>query len=198
MPRGGIPGLATAFAVAGGILVYAGFRNVSPVAALREVSGGKPAPVANTGTTLGETVGNLAAGGGVGLGAAAAGAAAGGAVLTAAQKYAGDKYSQVRRTQPGWSDCSSFCDKVLTDIGIPPPVKWASTANYRISGEWQTIPLSQARPGDIAVNSHHMVLITGAGGATAIGQQNPRVNVRTGSVNQLIDNYQVKRYIGKR
>lgn len=199
MPSGEISGLAVGFAVAGGLLVYAGFKGQTPIAALKAVAGGTPSGVADTGAELtGAAVGQLAGGSGVAVGAAGAAAAAGGAVLAAAQKYIGDRYSQARRTQAGWSDCSSFADKVLRDVGIPPPVKWASTANYRISGEWKTIPLSSARAGDIAVNSHHMVVITGAGGSSAIGQQNPRVNVRTGTVNQLIDRYVVKRYVGTR
>lgn len=199
MAEGGISGLAVAFAAAGGLLVYAGFRGQTPAAALRAVAGGKPEALSDQGAQLvGATAADVAAGAGVAAGVAGAGAAGGAGVLAAAQRYIGDKYSQARRTQPGWSDCSSFADKVLTDVGIPPPVKWASTANYRISGEWVTIPLSQARPGDIAVNSHHMIVITGQGGSSAIGQQNPRVNVRTGTVDQLIDNYQVKRYVGKR
>ena len=189
MPNGnGISGLALAFATAGGILVYAGFKGTNPVAALRDVSRGKPSGVENKSTNLGSVAIGEALGN-----AAAIGAAAG--VSGAAQKYAGDKYSQARRTQVGWSDCSSFCDKILTDVGIPPPVKWASTANYRISPYWKTIPLSQTQPGDIAVNSHHMVMITAAGGTAAIGQQNPRVNVRTGTVPDLMSNdFVCKRY----
>lgn len=178
--------------------MYAGFRNMNPVAALKEVAGGHPSAVADTGTSLGTAVADTAAGAGVAAGTAAAGAAGGAAVLAAAAPYMADRYSQTRRTQKGYSDCSSFADKVLSAIGIPPPVKWAATANYRISGEWQNIPLSSARPGDIAINSHHMVVITGAGGSSAVGQQNPRVNVRTGTVSSLIDNFQVKRYVGKR
>lgn len=189
----GISGLAVAIATAGGILVYAGFRGVNPVKALRDVSSGNPPPVEDKKTDLGAYE----------MGTAVAGALPGiigTAVSAAAQKYVGDKYSQARRTQPGWSDCSSFSDKILTDIGIPPPVKWASTANYRISPEWKTIPAAQSKPGDIAISSHHMVLVTAAGGTAAIGQQNPRVNVRTGSVANLMggQSYVYKTYVGKR
>lgn len=199
---GGISGLAVAFASVGGLLVYAGLRGTTPIGALREVSGGKPAPVSSTGTTLtgssvGSAAGNAAQAIAGQLGGGVVGPRATG-VAGAAQKYAGDKYSQVKRTQVGWSDCSSFCDKILTDVGVPPPVKWASTANYRISPEWKTIRLADSQAGDIAVNSHHMVMILGPGGKSAIGQQNPRVNVRSGTVDQLIDNYQVKRYVGRR
>lgn len=196
-PGNGISGLAVAFAAAGGLLVYAGFRKVSPLAALKEISTGTPAAVPDVGLDVGTVTGS--AGSSLGVGAAAAGAAAGGAVASAAAKYSGDKYSQLRRTQSGWSDCSSFCDKILTDMGISPPTKWAATANYRMSPEWQNIPLSETRPGDIAINSHHMVMITASGGSAAIGQQNPRVNVRTGTVKNLMSNdYVCKRYVGKK
>lgn len=188
----GIPGLAVAIAAAGGILAYAGFRGTNPLQALKEISGGKPAKVEPKTVDLGFYQAGSAVAGAIGTAIAAG-------VAGAAEKYAGDKYSQARRTQPGWSDCSSFCDKILTDIGIPPPVKWASTANYRISPEWQTVALSETKPGNIAVNSHHMVMILSDGGTQAIGQQNTRVDVRRGSVQNLMgSSYVCKRYVGKR
>lgn len=191
MARGnGISGLAIAFATAGGILVYAGFRGTNPIQALRDVSSGSPVGITSNPTSVAAELGSIVAG--VTPGIVAAG------VSAAAQKYAGDKYSQPRRTQPGWSDCSSFCDKVLRDIGIKPPTKWAATANYRISPEWKNIPLKDTLPGDIAINGHHMVMITAAGGTAAIGQQNPRVNVRTGTVANLMSNdFVCKRYTKK-
>jgi len=195
---GGISGLAVAFAAAGGLLVYAGLKNLSPAAALRDVSTGRPSPVPDIGVELSGAAAGAAVGG-LPVGAGGAAAAAGGAVAAAATKYMADRYSQLRRTRPGWSDCSSFADKVLTDVGIRPPTKWASTANYRASPEWVTIAREQARPGDIAVSGGHMVLVTGNGGSSAIGQQNPRVNVRTGTVAQLMGSqtYVYKRYTPK-
>jgi hypothetical protein len=187
----GISGLAVALAAAGGVLVYAGFKGMSPVGALRDVSGGHPTGVTNKSTDLG----------GFNADGATAGSVADSVartvnVLAAAQPYMGDKYSQARRTQSGYSDCSSFCDKILTRMGISPPTKWASTANFRISGNWVNVTLADTQPGDIAINSHHMVMITQPGGTSAIGQQNPRVNVRTGTVKDLMSNdYVCKRYV---
>jgi hypothetical protein len=188
-PSGGISGLAVAFAAAGGLLVYAGFKNLSPVGALKDVSGGRPSGVDDRSTELsGAPIAGVATG--------VADQVLGGNVMTAANKYIGDKYSQLRREQPGYSDCSSFADKVLSDIGIPPPTKWAATSNYRASGHWKTIPQSEAGPGDIAISSHHMVVVASGQGAQAVGQQNPRVNVRTGSVASLMgsQSYVYKRY----
>lgn len=193
MPRGnGLSGISVAVATVGGILVYAGFRGVSPLDALRSISTGNPAAVAKTGVDI-TGVSSTPVSGAV---QSTVSGALGGVISSAAAKYSGDKYSQLKRTQPGFSDCSSFADKVLTDVGIPPPVKWASTANYRLNSHWVTIPASQAMPGDVAVSSHHMVLVTAQGGTAAIGQQNPTVNVRTGSVANLMGSqtYVYKRY----
>lgn len=172
----GISGTAVAVATAGAVLVYAGLRGVSPLQAVRDAAGGKPPAVVGkpTETAVPSLSSNNA---GRNL------------VVAAAQKYVSDKYSQIKRTQPGYSDCSSFVDKALMDAGInPPQTKWAATANYRLSPEWVNTTAASTGPGDIAISATHMVLITGAGGTSAIGQQNPRANVRTGTVAQLMTN----------
>jgi cell wall-associated NlpC family hydrolase len=107
------------------------------------------------------------------------------AVVTAAQKYVSDIYSQAKRTQTGYSDCSSFVDKALRDAGITPPSTWANTAIFRMSPEWRTIPASQVQPGDIAISAAHMVIITASGGTAGIGQQRTGVNVKTGTMATL-------------
>lgn len=189
MARTGISGTAIGVATLGAVLAYAGFRGESPLQALRNIASGKPAPVTSNPTTVTGAI--------PGLSSHNAGR---NAVVAAAQKYVNDKYSQLKRTQPGYSDCSSFVDKCLMDAGInPPQAKWASTANYRMSPEWVNTAASSTGPGDIAVSGSHMVLITGAGASSAIGQQNPRVNVRTGSVASLMANsgtYVYKTYKG--
>jgi hypothetical protein len=186
--------LSVAVATAGGLLVYAGFRGINPVQALRDLSTGTAPALATPGpVTLvpQDAVGSV--------GSVAGSAALGGAVAAVAQKYRADRYSQLYRTRTGWSDCSSFCDKILTDLGIDPPVKWAATANYRAAKDWERVALADTQPGDVAINSHHMVMITAAGGAAAIGQQNPRVNVRTGTVQNLMSNdfYCLRRRTGR-
>lgn len=201
MPSAGLSGIAVAVAGIGGVVMYAGFRGISPIEALQQIASGKPAAIANTSTQLTTPISGIAI---QGVNDALAQSAAAGPlasrITAAAAAYMGDQYSQLRREQPGWSDCSSFCDKILTDCGVPPPVKWASTANYRLSSTWKKIPADQAQPGDVAVSSHHMVMVTGAGGATAIGQQNPRVNVREGSVKSLMgsQSYSYYRYTNGR
>jgi hypothetical protein len=175
---GGISGIAVGIATVGVVLVYAGIRNVSPLQAIRDVSSGKPPPVVGKPTTD-PTPALPQAPSGFGDSRRAA-------VVAAAQKYAGDIYSQAKRTQPGFSDCSSFVDKALRDAGINPPSSpWANTALFRLSPEWKTITSDQVRPGDIAISATHMVLITADGGTRGIGQQRTNVNVRTGTMKEL-------------
>lgn len=176
MTTSGISGPAVAVATIGAVLVYAGFRGVTPLQALRDIGSGAPPAVAGHPADLTASV------------SSGTGSATGqrGSVVAAAQKYVGDTYSQAKRTQTGFSDCSSFVDKALKDAGIAPPGSpWASTANYRMSPAWKTIPAAQSQAGDIAISSSHMVLVTGQGGSSAIGQERTGVNVRTGSVASL-------------
>ncbi len=172
---GGLNGLSIGVTTVGAVLVYAGFRGVSPLQVFREVSSGKLPPV------KGKPTPDVVPGGLPEFNAD--NTARRSAVVAAAQKYTGDQYSQLKRTQPGFSDCSSFVDKALKDAGIKPPFNdWANTALFRTSPEWKTIPASKVQPGDIAISAAHMVLITAAGGTAGIGQQRPKVNVRTGSM----------------
>jgi hypothetical protein len=189
---GGISGTAVAVATLGAVLVYAGFRGVSPLQALRDAAGGKPPPV--QGNPVNPITPVIPSNADVNT-------ARGVKIVANAQKYAGDIYSQAKRRQPGFSDCSSFVDKALRDSGIEPPFDpWANTANYRISPEWKTIPADQALPGDIAVGPGHMVLVTAAGGTGAIGQQRTGVNVKTGTVAALFgsQSYVYKTWVGSR
>jgi len=190
-------------AALGGVLMYAGFSGVSPLAALRAISTGHPIPPATTRTDLTNDTVNVSGGviwappGTFGHGT---GDALRAAVVGASGKYTGDRYSQIRRREPGFSDCSAFVDKCLRDAGIDPPSDpWANTTLYLMSPQWHTIPQSQALPGDIAISVGHMVLITAAGGTQAIGQENERVNVRTGTPASLFSSteaYVFKTYTG--
>lgn len=190
---GGINGLSIGVTTVGLVLVYAGYRGVSPLTVFKEVSGGKLPPVVGKPTPA-----PLGPGGGGGT-ASGFGDGRRASVVAAAQKYTGDIYSQTKRTQPGFSDCSSFVDKALKDAWIAPPFNpWANTALYRTSPEWKTIPAAQVQPGDIAISAAHMVLITAAGGTSGIGQQRSNVNVRTGNMKTLFgsQSYVFKTYTG--
>ncbi|HEY2087450.1 MAG TPA: peptidoglycan amidohydrolase family protein [Mycobacterium sp.] len=193
MASGGINGLSIGVTTVGAVLVYAGFRGVSPLEVFKELSSGKLQPVVGN-----PTPNPIASGGGGGSSSGLVGPQRS-AVVAAAQKYTGDVYSQTKRTQPGYSDCSSFVDKALKDAGIKPPFNdWANTALFRTSPQWKTIPATQALPGDIAISAAHMVLITAAGGTQGIGQERPTVNVKTGTMKELFgsQSFVFKTYTG--
>lgn len=192
----GISGLAVAVAAGGGVLAYAGFKGLTPIAALKEISGKSgPSAVSNVGTVLATaTVTD-----GVGAGVAAANAAAGGGIAAAASPYMKDKYSQTKRRQTGYSDCSSFVYKIMRDVGTPPTVAWSNTTNYHIDPKLKTIPVSQAAAGDLALSAGHVMILTGGGGANspALGQQNTRENVVAGTLAKYMPKpYVIKRYVG--
>jgi len=189
MAGNGVNGGGLMVAAVGGVLAYAGFTGQSPLQALRSIASGHPAGLLPSGGAVGDAaaaIGQAVSSVPQSTVAGAAGAAIRAVVVAASAKYRGDIYSQPKRTQPGYSDCSSFVDKCLRDAGIKPPNSpWAASGNYRLSPEWVTIPRSQAQPGDIAISSKHMILITGAGGSSAIGQEDYGVNVKTGTPEQL-------------
>lgn len=173
---GGISGVGIAAMAAGGLLMYAGFRGVSPLEALRNVASGKPAPVESPGLFL--SAGRAAVDASqVSVGKSNS------TLVNAVMKYQSDRYSQARRWQPGYSDCSSFVGKGLKDIGIKPPGA-STTFNYLTWSGMVTIPRSQAQAGDIAVSSSHMAVFIDNN--RGIGQQNPRRNVQVGDMDSNV------------
>lgn len=167
-------------ATAGGILVYAGFVDRSPLDAVRLLGSGKPPSIPNKSSI--DPTGLSGLSGGI----ASASATSGGglsALPRACATFAGDLYSQPRRNQPGYSDCSSFVGKGLTLIGVKPP-PGSTTPSYLASREWKRIQASDVQAGDLAVALNHMVVCYGNG--NGIGQQNPRSNVQQGSVDELM------------
>ena len=174
--KGGINGVGLAIATMGGLLVYAGFRGTNPVEALRDVASGTPTGVTSTNAGLQAAAASYGGAGG-GTSAPAEGSASG--LVTAARKNSGDLYSQPKRWQPGYSDCSSFVGKAFKAIGIKPPGA-STTASYLTSSRFQKIPQASARAGDLAVTTSHMAIFTGPD--TAIGQQNRKRNVVEGDI----------------
>lgn len=197
MAKGGISGIAVAIAAGGGVLAYAGFRGIGIAAALREISSSKgPVGLANSPVDLGgDVVASTPVAGKV---SDLANSAAGQIISGAASKYLSDKYSQTRRRDPGFSDCSSFVYKIMRDVGMPPTTPWSNTTNYHLDPKLRTVPLAQAQAGDLALSAEHVVILTGSGGANApaVGQQNSRENVRTGTVTSLMPvPYVIKHYV---
>ena len=74
------------------------------------------------------------------------------AFIKAAMKYDGDTYSQPRRLEKGFSDCSSIIQKALTDLGWNSRPKVAVTTHRMgIEGDsrFRQIPMENLERGDI-------------------------------------------------
>ena len=73
--------------------------------------------------------------------------------IAAAMKYKGDKYSQPRRMERGYSDCSSLIYKALRDAGLLDSKETTRTISTKFMRDgdprFEQIPLSQAKRGDI-------------------------------------------------
>lgn len=186
---GGISGPAVAMATAGAFLVYVGVRNVPILAGLREITNGSLPAARNKPNDATRSALAALFTGSTGTGVVAAAdttGASGGAfpaLVGAVQQFAGDHYSQARRWDPGFSDCSSFVGKGLKSLGITPP-GISVTGSYLTWGQLRKVDRSQLAAGDLCVNSGHMIVATGNG--SAIGQQNSRSNVRTGTPEELM------------
>lgn len=200
----GIPGIAVGMAGLASLLIYAGFRGTDPLDALRDVATGKPKGLqerAAMRTVLYEGVG-MPGGGGGGGGVTQAGL--GGVsvsgphpeFVTAAGKFANDKYSQARRWQKGYSDCSSFVGKALKAAGVTPP-GGSTTTSYLAWSKARPIARSEIGAGDFLVSSGHMALAIN--NDMAIGQQNGRQNVQVGPIKSIMwgQSWVALRYTGK-
>lgn len=178
---GGINGVAVAVGTVGTLLIYAGFRGVNPVQALRDISSGKPIAVSKTGTSQGASGGS-----GYLVGKVpdnVAGGAVASVLVQAAMQFQNDKYSQSRRWESGYSDCSSFVGKALKSLGMTPPGA-SVTGSYMTWSALTTIPKSQVQAGDLLCGSAHMAIAMGPN--TAIGQQNTRRNVQTDTISNIM------------
>lgn len=187
---GGIPGVAVGMAGAAALLVYAGFRGLDPLQALREVATGRPRGMAEQSAArevLYEGVGSGGAGGGGVAQTSLTGTAPGPGphpeFVTAASRFQNDQYSQARRWQDGYSDCSSFVGKALKACGITPPGA-SVTTSYLAWRQLRPISRGEIGAGDLLVSSGHIAIAVD--GRTAIGQQNARQDVVVGPISQVM------------
>lgn len=199
MAAGGIPGRAVAVATAGAFLVFVGIRDIPVLDGLRELTRGRLPEARNkpTGETTRAILAGLDTSSSTGSSGGSGTAVTGGslpALVNAVTRYSGDKYSQSKRWQPGYSDCSSFVGKGLKDIGITPPGV-SVTGSYLTWRQLKQIPREQLAAGDLCVNGGHMVVAVS--NSEAIGQQNGRTNVRRGTPEQLMPGpFTSFRYVG--
>lgn len=197
MSDNGISGVAVGVVTAGALLIYAGYRGVSPLQALRDVTSGATPPGLSTGTGGVVTTGADTVGAAIPGSATLDGPGFGAGLVAAVQRYAGDRYSQVRRWDDGWSDCSSFVGKGLRVLGITPPGA-STTWDYVGWAQLRQINRNELAAGDLCANTAHIIVATASG--SAIGQQNTFQNVRTGSPEDLMagtGSFMCLRWIGK-
>jgi len=176
----GISGLSVAVVTAGMIFAYSGFRGSSPRDVLRSLSSGSAPSVSRTASfdtsnssTAGITNASLSTSGTIGA-----------QLLSALGKYQNDQYSQAKRAQPGYSDCSSWIGKGLRDIGVKVPGGLPITTFYMVWTGLVTVPKNQIQQGDILVSPTHMAIATSS--TTAVGQQNPRDNVKADTIANIM------------
>lgn len=172
----GISGVGVSVASAGALLIYAGLKGVNPLIALRSIASGQPDAILNQ--SGGRT--NIAGGNPMLLG----GAVGYPPLLAALQPFKGDKYSQAKRWQPGYSDCSSFIGKGFKALGIKPPGA-STTGEYLLWSDLEKLPDALlAGPGDLLISTSHMAVVVNA--TQAMGQQNPTRNVRTDTYKNIM------------
>jgi hypothetical protein len=184
--------VAVALTAGGALLIYAGVRGVNPVTALREVAAGQTEPLGSVAVRLDDSVG-----GGVSYASSSGPAPAGThpEIADNTARFRGDKYSQGRRAQPGYSDCSSFAAKSMRAAGISVPL--LTTTGFMGWSKLRRIPRAQIARGDLLINTVHMAIALDA--SSAIGQQNPRRNVATGPFEDMMMNtgpWSAYRYVG--
>ena len=172
-----ISGVAVASAAAGGLLIYAALRDVTPVQALRDVASGKPSGVTNAGRPI---AGQTSAAG------TDAPATGGGhpEIATAARKYLGIMYKWGGASPTAGFDCSGLVTWVLVhDIGL---------TNLPSSAHTTTLPFLVWRgavtvsgtplPGDLICWTGHIAIASGSGRmieAPGAGKRVREVPIRT-------------------
>lgn len=188
--------MGLAVATAGGVMVYAAIKGESPLVALREIATRGPSGLSRNPQAPADVAAE-ATPSGMGYVPSGFPTPSGGVLpelVNSAYRFAGDKYSQGRRWQNGYSDCSSFVGKAFAGIQITPPGA-STTWDYLAWSSLSKIDPSQMGAGDLLVNTNHMVIAID--GVSCIGQENPTTNVRIGAPSDLMfgtGGYVVLRY----
>jgi cell wall-associated NlpC family hydrolase len=168
----GISGTAVGVISAGALISYAGFRGVSLSQAMRDLVTGTPPALSRTGTITSTS--------GTGT---TTGTGGGAALVTAAMTHRGERYSQARRWQTGFSDCSSFVGKSFRDIGITPPAG-STTVTLRAWPALRRVGRDELAAGDLIWVPGHVTIAVD--NRTAIGQQSRKANVQIGPITALM------------
>lgn len=186
-----ISGTGVAAVSAGALLIYAGLNNTNPLVALKEIASGNPRAVDSSSHTTSTDSGGSS-------GSSSGSGELSGLASAAYSAYGNDTYSQAKRGQSGYSDCSSFVSKAIRFYvpGFPLMV----TGGFLFSPDWTTVGEKNARPGDVAVNGSHMVIVGGRdskGNLIGVGQQRPGRDVQVDTIKNLMTgtgSYLIRRY----
>lgn len=160
----------------GALLIYAGLKGVNPLDALRDIASGDPSAILNASGHRATLAGGdpVIVGGAVGYPP----------LVAALQPFRGDKYSQAKRWQPGFSDCSSFIGKGFKSLGITPPGS-STTLEYLAWTMLEKLPDAMlAGPGDLLISTSHMAVVINS--TQAMGQQNSKRNVAVGTYKDIM------------
>lgn len=197
---GGVSGAGLALATAGGVLLWSGLGDITPVQLLKDVSSGKQLPPIRVGSpltllkdALGSAVSSLNPFGASTATGASAGAltsvslgvsALGNAIAQAAVKYDGAPYKWGGATPAGW-DCSGFVTYVLHhDLGLNLPSNTHTvTLQFLTWSGAVTVPSSQAQAGDLVCWPTHVAIAINP--TTCIGAETYGVGTVTGPFNQM-------------
>jgi len=188
-------------AAAGAVLVYVGIKGVGIREGLRTFGAGKlPESQGGAGGAIAAAESERNGAGGTAGTRAAEGAVVGAGphaeIARAALGHRSEVYSQARRNDPGFSDCSSFVGKALTDVGIKPPSP-SVTGSYLVWPKLKRIKREEIQAGDLLCGTGHIAIALD--NATAIGQQRTGVNVRVGPIDDIMygnPGWFPQRYIG--
>lgn len=195
MSSGGVSLPAVMVTTGGALLAYAGLTGQTPLNVLRGFSTGKLKPIADKSSSGIET-----------LTPSSSSATASGPhpeFVAALQQFAGDKYSETKRNQSGYSDCSSFVSKGMRAAGVSAAyiAGWPrTTITLKSWSAMSVVSTASMGAGDLAISNTngtgaHVVMIVQNG--MAIGQQNPTENVKAGPIADLITvPYKIYRYNG--
>ncbi len=185
---GGISGAGLSLATAGGVLLWSGLGDITPVQLLKDVSSGKQLPPIRVGSplallekALGSAVSSLnpfsasapASAAGLIASVSLGTSALGNAIASAALRYQGAPYKWAGATPAGW-DCSGFVTYVLHhDLGLNLPSNTHTvTLQFLTWSGAVTIPVGQAQAGDLVCWPSHVAIAispTSCIGAETVG-----------------------------
>jgi cell wall-associated NlpC family hydrolase len=174
----GIPGVAVGMATAGGLLVYAGLRDVTPLDALRDIASGRVTGVSRSSSPTAVALAQQSGGPGS---QAPSVIGAGASLVAAARRYVGGRYRSGGTDPATGLDCSGLVQRSFRDIGVPGCPR--TSGQQLVWAALTRVPRQRdAQPGDLVFWTGHVAIATAPGATTVVGALNSRVGVREGPI----------------